>query len=143
MKKVYTFELIFDEEFKAQFALPGDCSLHTLAEACIEVVGFDFDHAFEFFSPHGNPYRAKIRYSLFADMDDADEDGGLSVNDTRIDEVFTPRKVMGFLFDYGDDWIFKVRCLGVKETDQKKPSLQIISKSGTPPEQYPDWEEED
>lgn len=49
---------------------------------------------------------------------------------------------MTFLFDYGDDWMFLVRCTEEVEMRAfKRP--KILGTSGTPPEQYPDHDEQD
>jgi hypothetical protein len=45
-------------------------SLYDLAAAIVRAFGFDFDHAFGFFSKlTGHIYDSPVRYDLFADMD--------------------------------------------------------------------------
>ena len=54
--------------------LPSDGSLEDLAEAIVGAFGFDFDHAFGFYSSLGHRYHdAEERYELFADLGQADE----------------------------------------------------------------------
>ena len=48
---------------------------------------------------------------------------------------------MIFHYDYGDDWFFLVTCTAVKETTGKRRLRKVLSTKGSPPEQYPDFEE--
>lgn len=126
-------------DLTAELAVGGDCSLYALAQLIIKTVGFDFDHAFEFCDNLKSPYRSKERYTLFADLgEDADDPG---VQGTPLSAVFRPRRKMLFHFDYGDDWFFLVTCTAVKESAAKRPFKKAVSTHGTPPEQYPDYEE--
>lgn len=126
-------------DFSVEVAVGGDCSLYAFAAFIIKTVGFDFDHAFEFCDNLKNPYRSKQRYTLFADLgEDADDPG---VKKTPLSAVFRPRRKMLFHFDYGDDWFFLVTCAAVKESAAKRPFRKVVTTRGTPPEQYPDFEE--
>src|SRR5260370_21106141 len=53
--------------------IEGSKSLHQLAEAIVSAFGFDFDHAFGFYSglKPATMMRASPRYELFADMGDS------------------------------------------------------------------------
>ena len=85
-------------------------SLYRLAEAIVAAFGFDFDHAFGFYSglKPATLMSALPRYELFADMGDAAPGVG-SVKKTRISQVFPEiGHTMMFLFDYGDGWHFRV-----------------------------------
>ena len=135
----YHFKIQYDD-FTAEVAVGGDCSLYALAGFIIKTVGFDFDHAFEFCDNLKDPYRSKERYTLFADIGEG-EPGDRSVKRTRISAVFHPRRKMLFHFDYGDDWFFPVTCTAVKESPAKRPFKKVLATHGTPPEQYPDIEE--
>ena len=135
----YHFKIQYDD-FTAELAVGGDCSLYSLAELIIKAVGFDFDHAFEFCDNLKNPYRSTERYTLFADIGEEADDAG--VKKTRLSAVFRPRRKMVFHFDYGDDWFFLVTCTAVKESPAKRPFKKILATHGTPPEQYPDFDDE-
>jgi hypothetical protein len=110
--------------------------LYDLAETIVKVFNFDFDHAFGFYSKvKGNIYDSPIKYELFADMG---ESGARSVKRTRIGEAFSAvGGQMTFLFDYGDEWLFRVKAtgLGKKERGVKYP--RILKSFGEAPEQYP------
>lgn len=45
-----------------------------------------------------------------------------------------------YLFDYGDEWHFKVLLWDIDET-AKKTQAAVVHKKGKAPEQYPDWED--
>ena len=137
--KEHHFTLTF-ENFTAELVLGGEWSLYDFAAFLIKTVGFDFDHAFEFCDNLKNPYRSTERYTLFADMDD-DEADDPGVQNTRVSAVFHPGRKMLFHFDYGDDWFFLVSCTGVKESTAKRPFRKVLSSRGTPPEQYPHYED--
>jgi len=86
-------------------------SLYRLAEAIVSAFGFDFDHAFGFYSglTQAAMMRADPRYELFADMGEANS-GALGVKKTRVAQAFPAvGHTMLFLFDYGDEWRFRVR----------------------------------
>ena len=133
------FKIQYDD-FSAELAVGGDCSLYDLAKLCIKALGFDFDHAFEFCDNLKDPYRSQERYTLFADMGDG-QPGDRSVKKTRVSAVFHPKRKMVFHFDYGDDWFFLVTCTAVKESAAKKAFKKVVAIHGTSPVQYPDYEE--
>ncbi len=131
------------DDFTAEIALGGEWMLYDLAEFIIQTVGFQFDHAFEFCDNLENPYCSEERYTLFADMGDDPDYDDPGVRETPVSQVFRPGRKMLFHFDYGDDWFFLVTCSVVKESDKKRRFRKTLVTSGTPPEQYPDYDEED
>jgi Plasmid pRiA4b ORF-3-like protein len=121
-------------------------NLFDLAGAIVGAYGFDFDHAFGFFSRTGEDYfNSEKKYELFADMPDiaADHPQSGSVRGTQVSSVW---KILGttmmFLFDYGDMWRFTVRLVGFGVAKPKTKYPKILKKTGSPPEQYPAAEEE-
>ena len=122
-------------------------SLYKLAEAIVAAFGFYFDHAFGFYSDA--PYGAKRKhpiYELFADMGEADL-GVLGVKNTKIAEAFPAvGHSLTFLFDYGDDWQFRVKLKGTGKKVAKVRYPRVVASQGEAPEQYPpdpDEESED
>jgi hypothetical protein len=136
--KEYHFTLKYDN-FEAQVALSGNWSLYDFAAFLIKTVGFDFDHCFQFCDNLQNPYQSNELYTLFADIGQGDGEPG--VQETKISSVFLPGKTMLFHFDYGDDWYFPVTCTAVEESTSKRSFKKVLSTKGTPPEQYPDYED--
>ena len=85
-------------------------SLYRLAEALVKAFDFDFDHAFGFYSglTPAKLTRVDPRYELFADMGEANP-GVFSVKKTKVSQAFLDiGHTLVFLFDYGDDWRFRV-----------------------------------
>ena len=119
-------------------------SLYRLAEAITNAFDFDFDHAFGFYSglTPARLTRVDPRYELFADMGEADR-GVLSVKKTKVSHAFPAiGHTLLFLFDYGDEWRFRV---SLKETGTKQPKVRyprVVTIRGNAPPQYPDPDED-
>jgi hypothetical protein len=114
-------------------------SLYVLAEAVVSSFNFDFDHAFGFYTglTPAKIHKTFPKYELFSDMGDADPQV-LSVKKTRMSQAFPEvGHTMLFLFDYGDDWLFRVtlRTVGKKSAKTRYP--RIVAKRGEAPVQYP------
>lgn len=117
-------------------------SLQSAAEHIIESFGFECDHAFGIYDNIENPTEG---YSIFADMPDGDDPmGGKSIKNAKVGRVFNEKnKVMVMIFDFGDEWIFKISCVDIMPIEDKERYPMIISKQGTAPDQYPDYEDEE
>jgi hypothetical protein len=119
-------------------------SLYRLAEALVKAFDFDFDHAFGFYSglTPAKLTRVDPRYELFADMGEANP-GVFSVKKTKVSQAFLDiGHTLVFLFDYGDDWRFRV---SLKETGTKQPKVRyprVVTIRGNAPPQYPDPDED-
>ena len=144
--------LLGDDPLYRDIEIPENQSLYDLAEAIVDAFGFDFDHAFGFFSELGwNIYDSPVRYELFVDM--GTENGGMgsddrpkagSVKKTKISQAFTePKQKIQFLFDYGDEWRFEIEVRDFAEKAKGVKYPRILDLKGVSPEQYPDWEDED
>jgi hypothetical protein len=123
--------------------LPSGGSLEDLAAAIVSAFGFDFDHAFGFYSNFkGDYYRSEERYELFADLSQADEGVG-GVRRTKLSTAFPEvGKKMLFLFDYGDEWLFTVELIGLGRKEPKVAYPRVLKRVGEAPPQYPDLEED-
>ena len=120
-------------------------SLYRLAEAIISAFRFDFDHAFGFYSglTHATMFRVGPKYELFADMGEADP-GVFSVKKTTIARAFPAvGHTMLFLFDYGDEWHFKVKLTKTAKKIAKVRYPRVVASGGEAPKQYPDPDEFD
>jgi Plasmid pRiA4b ORF-3-like protein len=112
-------------------------TLSDLAKAIVQAFGFDFDHAYGFYSKltGRDVLRSQPKYELFADMGEGTN--ARSVRKTRVDEAFPDVGcTMLFLFDYGDDWRFVVEVIGLGETVAKARYPKVLKKVGDAPEQY-------
>ena len=112
-------------------------TLHTLAWGITRAFGFDFEHAFGFFNRlTGRVFASPIRYELLADA--AVNGASRSVHDTSVARAF-PRlgSKMLFVFNYGDEWRFRVEVISRGQTAAGVAYPQVIACLGKAPEQYP------
>jgi hypothetical protein len=122
--------------------IDSDDTLEDLAEAILDSFDFDCDHCYGFYDNIKKYAKSKEIYELFTDLPDTEtSDNTKGVYNTLIKSVFSPKKKMIFLFDYGDEWLFLVECLKsiTSEKDSKYP--HVIESVGKSPEQYPDYDE--
>jgi hypothetical protein len=120
-------------------------SLHIFAEAIVAAFGFDFDHAFGFYSSltRASYFKKFPKYELFADMGEADI-GVQSVKKTTVSKAFPAvEHELLFLFDYGDEWLFRVVLREISKKIAKTRYPRIVAQHGEAPAQYPDPEEFD
>jgi hypothetical protein len=118
-------------------------SLYKLAEAIVAAFDFDFDHAFGFYSglTPAKMLRVNPRYELFADMGDANP-GVLGVKKTKIADAFPAvGHSLLFLFDYGDEWRFRVKLKATGNKIAKVRYPRVVTSHGVAPAQYPDPDE--
>jgi hypothetical protein len=137
------FRAALEPKIYRDIEVPSDVTLYRLAEAIVTSFDFDFDHAFGFYSKlTGSFLKSPRQYELFADMGEADA-GAIGVKRTRAAEAFARLgSKMLFLFDYGDEWLFKVELI------ERKPSMskvrpRLVASVGRAPEQYPTFDEDD
>ena len=118
-------------------------SLYDLAAAIVRAFGFDFDHAFGFFSNlGGHVFDSAVRYELFADLEGSGK--VRSVKRTTVAQAFSDVGVkMQFLFDYGDEWRFHVEVIGFGEKVPKARYPKILKAVGKAPPQYPTADEDE
>jgi hypothetical protein len=119
-------------------------SLTKLAEAIVRAFDFEFDHAFGFYpDTEGRALtRGRPAYELFADMDEAT--GTQSVRETRIADAFQEvGQAMVFLFDYGDEWLFRVELTAMGRKVAKGRYPRVLAKAGPSPVQYPDPDDDE
>jgi hypothetical protein len=117
-------------------------SLYQLARAINDAFGFAFDHAFGFYSglTPAAMTRKRLYFELFADMGES-ETGALSVKRTKVAQAFPrPRHTMLFLFDYGDEWHFRVTLQKAGQKIAKTRYPRVVASEGEAPEQYPEPE---
>lgn len=112
-------------------------SLFELAQLITSAFGFDFEHAFGFFGRlTGRVFASPVRYELFAD----EELGGdaRSVQQATVGQAL-PRtnSKMLFVYDYGDEWRFRVEVRDISELPPGSPISRVTAQIGKAPDQYP------
>ena len=140
--EIITIRVTFEPGIFRDIEIAGSASLYKLAEAITHAFGFDFDHAFGFYSKlTGSYYRSPVKYELFFDTGDPSE-GARSVMKTSVAEAYGKAKAKFlFLFDYGDEWLFKTERTGAGPKEAKVKYPRVAKSEGEAPEQYPDVEE--
>jgi len=134
---ILLFRVSLDPKHYREIEILGSTSLYHFAEAIVGAFGFDFDHAFGFYSDLSDyVYHSEIKYELFFDLGDAGP-GTQSVKKTKIVEAFAaPDAKMTFLFDYGDEWLFAVERIGAGQKEPDKSYPRVVKRVGKAPKQY-------
>lgn len=133
-----------DTSISRDIEIPSGKSLYDLAAGIVSAFDFDFDHAFGFYS--GLTRRTMMekdpKYELFADM--GEKTDALGVKKTRVAEAFPKAgHKMLFLFDYGDEWLFRVEVIGLGKKVARSRYPKILASLGASPQQYPDMDDEE
>ena len=125
--------------------LPSSGSLEDLAAAIVSAFGFDFDHAFGFYGNLKADYYPMPRSATSCSPTWAKADEGVrSVRRTRLGTAFPEvGKTMLFLFDYGDEWRFKVELIGLGRKEPRAVYPRVVKRVGEAPPQYPGLEEDE
>jgi len=139
--QTHVFRASLGPKVYRDFEIPSANNLYDLGGVIVQVFGFDFDHPFGFYSKlSGRVFDSPVKYELFADMGESE---ARSVKRTRIVEAFpTVGAKMTFLFDYGDNWQFRIEVIG---QNRKEPGViypRLLKTIGAAPEQYPDPDDE-
>ena len=139
----HVFRVSLKSRLYRDIEITSDDSLADLAEVIVKAFDFSFDHAYGFFSAmSGNVYKSPVRYELFADADGGRKAG--SVKRTKVGDAFARvGSRMLFLFDYGDEWRFKVEVVAIGEAAPKVRYPRVLATVGKAPDQYPDPDEDD
>jgi hypothetical protein len=138
--QTHVFRASLSPKVYRDFEILSAKNLHDLAEQIVRVFGFDFDHAFGFYSKlTGHVFDSPVKYELFADLGKSE---ARSVKRTRIAEAFPAVGAkMTFHFDYGDDWQFRV-AIGQNRKERGGKYPRLLKAVGEAPEQYPDPDDE-
>jgi arsenate reductase len=128
---ILLFRVSLDPKHTREIAILGSKSLYHFAEAIVAAFGFDFDHAFGFYSDVSDYiFHSEIKYELFVDLGDADPESR-SVKKTKTAEAFAaPDAEMTFLFD------FRVERIGAGQKEPGKTYPLVVKSVGKAPKQY-------
>jgi hypothetical protein len=142
--EMLVFRASLEPKIYRDIELVEACTLYKLAESVVTSFGFDFDHAFGFYSKlKGHFYDSPRRYELFVDIAEGDA-GAKGVERTRATEAFPSiGSKMLMLFDYGDEWLFLVELIARKPREARVRSPRVLASVGKAPPQYSYPEEDD
>jgi hypothetical protein len=132
-------ELLFgayaEEVWEGTIEIDSLSTLEDLHFALQDILNFDNDHMYEFYVSRTERSRDPIRY------DDENE----LVYSVTLEDLYPleKNKKLFYLFDYGDNWLFKITKSRKKaqEPVQGIKYPRLVEEVGIKPEQYPSWEE--
>jgi hypothetical protein len=139
--QTHVFRASLGPKVYRDFEIPSANNLYDLGGMIVQVFGFDFDHPFGFYSKlSGSVFGSPVKYELFADIGESE---ARRVKRTRIVEAFpTVGAKMTFLFDYGDNWQFRIEVIGQNRREPGAIYPRLLKTIGAAPEQYPDPDDE-
>jgi hypothetical protein len=137
-----------------KFGVPVNLSLHELAYGILKAFDFEDTYHLYMFS-YKNEYGIEKRIDCPSfGFDDFEEDFDETDFETDDEDLTTDKCSVGylplykgmtftFLFDFGDNWEFKIQVVEMPSLELHFDDLTVIEKKGTPPKQYPNWDEDD
>jgi hypothetical protein len=139
--QTHVFRASLGPKVYRDFEIPSANNLYDLGGMIVQVFGFDFDHPFGFYSKlSGSVFGSPVKYELFADIGESE---ARRVKRTRIVEAFpTVGAKMTFLFDYGDNWQFRIEVIGQNRREPGAIYPRLLKTIGAAPEQHPDPDDE-
>lgn len=126
-------ESAYDRSIYRTVEIAGGRTFADLSDWILDSFEFDKDHLY-MFSLNRRPYAPDGIYHPMAKR-------GKRANSVRLQDVnpAVKNKYL-YLYDFGDDWMFYITVMEIKETDRDMP-IKLIHSQGKL-YQYPDWEEE-
>ena len=125
-------------------AIPEKFTLYQFADAILASFEFDLDHAFGFYNNLTHWSQSTEGYELFSDDDRDPLSEFPGVKMTPVSTVFTGiGKKMLFLFDYGDEWHFRVELVGIEPAGTPKSCAVCVKSVGEALPQYGNPDEDD
>lgn len=131
-KGMFTFKVSLGKVWR-RIEISAQYTLDALAATILSAFEFDSDHLYEF--TYRNQFGVTER-AVHPYMDDP-----LLASEVRVGDVpLSEGQSMTFLFDFGDNWEFKVQLERIDPARTEK-GMRVIEEHGDPPEQYPniDW----
>lgn len=123
-----------DNQVYRVIKIDGSRTFADLSNAILDAFEFDHSHLY-MFSRSRKPYDPNGIYHPKAD-------GDISADEVCLQDVkLAARNKFLYLYDFGDDWMFYITVMGIKETDQETSVMTIQSKGNLC--QYPDWEDDE
>ncbi len=136
--KTYTFHASLPGSGRVwrKIEMRADQTLENLHFAIQNAYGWDADHLYSFFMS-GKAWDESTEYCL----PEGYTSGPGNVQTTTLEELnLEPKQEFMYLFDYGDEWRFKVRVHAINPDAPEGDYPRIVESVGEAPEQYPSWE---
>jgi hypothetical protein len=127
---MYTFRVSLGKVWR-RIEVAGEHILDELAWAILEAFEFDVDHLYEFVYQDAFGRESSVHHSY---MDDYPFTSEVRIGDLPLGIGQT----MTFVFDFGDNWQFKLVLENI-DPGREMDETQVIEKHGDPPQQYRSW----
>ena len=125
----------YEDEWSADIQIDSAATLEELHFVIQEAVDFDNDHMYAFYVARNDRSR---------DREFFDDDNG-RLYSTDLDALFPLglRKSLFYLFDFGDEWVFRVTKSRKRPHDPQEGVVypRVVEVEGTKPVQYPGHDE--
>jgi len=119
-----------------KLAIPSTIDLDELASSILTAFNFNNDHLYEFVYKNDCGITERIAHSY------ADSGNEWGTSDYLVGQLPLYKGMeLIFHFDFGDDWEFLLVVESFMEADSDSLKPKVIEQQGTPPEQYPDWDD--
>jgi hypothetical protein len=149
--RIFTFKVIQSNDMGnvrgrpyRVLAVPENSTLYQFADVILASFEFDMDHAFGFYDNLTRWSQSTEGYELFSDDDRDPLSEFPGVKKTPVRTVFTEiGKKMLFLFDYGDEWHFRVDLVGIEPAGTPKSCAVCVKSVGKARPQYDEPDEDD
>lgn len=128
---VYTFKVSIGKVWR-RIAISAEMGLDELATAILGSYEFESDHLYLFSYKNRMGVERRIYHDYCQESPFASE--------TRVGELpLLPGQAMTFLFDFGDNWEFKVELESVVAEETKLDEPVVLESKGKSPEQYSEY----
>ena len=130
-KGVFTWRVSLPRAWR-RIDAPDDATLDDLARAILDAFDFDDDHLYCFELQQNNGRRLRVACPY-------EEDAAVFTDETALGELqIAEGAEMIMIFDYGDNWQFRVKLEKVDPQRKQLRKLRVVKKSGQAPAQY-EW----
>ena len=123
----------------------GDQTLADLHRAIFDAFDREEEHLYEFQIGGRRPMDPKARrYGLAMDAPFGESDPTGHAARTTLDSLgLETGDVLGYWFDFGDDWWHQIAVLAIAESTPRGRLPKVTRRVGKSPPQYVNWEEEE
>lgn len=126
---VHVFKVSLEQKVWRRIAIPAKRSLADLADAILNVFGFDDDHAYSFY--YQNRFGKKVSAGYPEGMDEP------AASEILLGDIPLPIGTsILYHYDFGDDWRFDVLLESIESENHKMKKFKLLEKHGEAPEQY-------
>jgi hypothetical protein len=135
---LYRLKVVLDKETHRIIEIGGNHTFDDLHLMIQHIFGLDNDHLYTFFMDGRRWSQSADRYASPHCLDE------VPATAIKIGQVglFEGKNFL-YLFDFGDEWEFKIWVEAISPDADEPENPILISAVGDNPEQYPDYEEEE